>query len=551
MADPAPTKDASTRAEEILKRVGTLVGNRGTWEAHWQEVAERVLPSYSKHFSMRGSLANSLTAGEKNTEHMYDATAALALTKFAAVMESMNTPRSSKWHRLVPTDKSILRNRQAREWFDDTNDKLFAYRYAPRANFASQNQEKYLQLGAFGTGCMFTDRFVGAPGLRYTTCNLADMYFVANHQGIVDQVYRRINFTAAQAVGKWGRERVVPDIVTAAEKEPDKQFIFWHCVTPNEKIEPRRADYRGMPFSSVYVSETGKNIVAEGGYRSFPYSTSRHVVAPGEVYGRSPAMMVLPNIKVLNEQKRTVLKQGHRAVDPILLAHDDGVLDSFVMKPGALNYGGVNADGRALVHALPVGNLAIAKEMMGEERAIIKDAFYITLFEILVEDRRDMTATEVLERAREKGVLLAPAMGREQTEGLGPQIEREVDVLAQQGLLLPIPQYLVDAGGEYKLEYDSPLSRAMRAEEASGFLQMTEMAVKVAAETQDPSALDWLDFDTAMPEIADLRAVPVRWIRSMEAVAARRKGRSDAAATQTLVDALPGIAGLTKAQAAA
>lgn len=548
---PNARTDGNGRAEEILRRVAGLVSNRGTLDAHLQEVAERVLPSYTRQFASRGSLSNSLVNGAKNTEHMYDATAALALVKFAAVMESMNTPRASKWHRVVPTDKAILRNRQAREWFEDTNDRLFAYRYAPRANFASQNQEKYLQLGAFGTGCMFTDRFVGAPGLRYTTCNLADMYFVANHQGIVDQVYRRILYTAAQAVGKWGKDVLDASIVQAAEKHPDKEFIFWHCVKPNEDRDPERADFRGMAYSSVYVSETGKKLVGEGGYRSFPYSVSRHVVAPGEVYGRSPAMMVLPNIKVLNEQKRTVLKQGHRAVDPILLAHDDGVLDSFVMKPGAMNYGGVNADGRPLVHALPVGNLAIAKEMMGEERAIIKDAFYITLFEILVEDRRDMTATEVIQRAQEKGVLLAPSMGREQTEGLGPMVEREVDVLAQQDLLKPIPQYLVDAGREYKLEYDSPLSRAMRAEEASGFLQMTELAVKVAAETQDPSALDWLDFDNAMPEIADLRAVPVRWMRTIEAVQARRKGRSDQAATQTLVDALPGIAGLTKAQAAA
>jgi hypothetical protein len=32
------------------------------------------------------------------------------------------------------------------------------------------------------------------------------------------------------------------------------------------------------------------------------------------------------------------------------------------MKPGAVNYGGVTPDGKPLVHALPVGNLALAKE---------------------------------------------------------------------------------------------------------------------------------------------------------------------------------------------
>jgi hypothetical protein len=118
-----------------------------------------------------------------------------------------------------------------------------------------------------------------------------------------------------------------------------------------------------------------------------PYSIARYLTAPGELFGRSPAMNVLPSINVLNEEKKTMLKQGHRAVDPVLLAHDDGILDGFSMKPGAMNYGGVNSDGRALVHALPVGNLAIGKDMMDDERQVINDAFLVTLFQILVSQR--------------------------------------------------------------------------------------------------------------------------------------------------------------------
>jgi hypothetical protein len=48
----------------------------------------------------------------------------------------------------------------------------------------------------------------------------------------------------------------------------------------------------------------------EGGYRSFPISASRYEQAPGEVYGRSPAMMVLPALKTLNAEKRMFLKAG-------------------------------------------------------------------------------------------------------------------------------------------------------------------------------------------------------------------------------------------------
>jgi head-to-tail connecting protein len=545
-ADPRDTeKDV---VGEILRRAESMVSDRSTLDNILEQVAARVLPQYRNKFLGRGI---NHTEGLQGNELMYDATASLMLPKFGAVMEAMVSPRSSKYHRLVPPDKTLLRNRAAREWFEDTNDKLFAYRYAPQANFASQKQEDYIQQGAFGTGPLFIDRLVGAPGIRYKSCSLADTYFQVNHQGIVDTVYRRIpDITARQAVQRWGKTGRLPEEISrAAERTPEQFFEFWHCVEPRDEVEYGVLGFRGMAYASRYVSKTGKAIVEEGGYRTFPYTISRHLVGPGEIYGRGPAMLVLPNIKVLNEQKRTVLKQGHRAVDPVLLAHDDGVIEGFSMKPGAVNYGGVNADGRALVHALPVGDLALAKEMMQEERQIIKDAFYITLFEILVEDRRDMTATEVLQRAQEKGILLAPTMGRQLTEGLGPQIVREVDLLAQQGRLLPLPAFLQGAAAEYKVEYDSPLSRAMKAEEVSGFTGVVEMAIKVAAETQDPSALDWIDFDVAMPEIADIRAVPVRWIRTLEQVQSRRQGRSQQQQTQTLIDALPGVAGLAKATA--
>ncbi len=531
---------------EILRRAEQMVADRGTLDSHLEEVAARVLPSYKGSFTGRGTQR---FEGEKRTELMFDSTANQALKKFGAVMESILTPRASKFQRIVPVDKSLMRNRLVREWYEDTTDRLFAYRYAPKANYSSQKQEKYIQLGAFGTAPFFMDRLVGAKGIRYKSCSLADVFIQVNHQGQVDTVYRRMaDMTARQAVQRWGTSGKLPkEISDAAEKTPEKLFVFWHCVEPREDVDPGRLDYKGMAFASRYVSVTGKAIVEEGGYHTFPYSCSRHMVAPGEIYGRAPAMEVLPNIKVLNEQKKTNLKQGHRSVDPVILLHDDGVADAFSLKAGALNYGMVSAEGRPLAHVLPTGNMAVSEKLMQEEKTVIKDAFYVTLFEILVEDRRDMTATEVLERAREKGVLLAPTMGREFTEGLGPETEREIDLLAQQGLLLPMPPMLREAHAEWKAEYDSPLSRAMRAEEAGGFYRWSELALKIAAEAQDPRGLDWIDLDAAMPELADINAVPIRWVRTMDAVKALRQGRSDAQRTQQLLDAAPAAAGLIKA----
>lgn len=528
-------------AKAICDRLSKLKTNRSNFESHWTEIAELVRPDYSKLFASGGMTLNQ-TKGEKRNDKQFDATAQIACQRFASAMESMLTPQNNKWHRLTTTDSVLKKDRATRLWFDDATDVLFKFRYAYKANFTSQSQEQYMDLGAFGTGCMFTDALQGEPGIRYRSIPLADVFFEVNHQGIVDTVIRPFPMSARAIIQKWP-DAARSKVGEVYKSDPDKEFEVIHAVMPREDMDPNRADYKGMPFKSVYILKEGNFTLGEGGYNSFPYQISRYVTVPGEIYGRSPAMLALPSIKVLNEQKKTVLKQGHRAVDPVLLAHDDGVLDSFDMKPGAMNYGGVSADGRPLVHALPVGNLAIAKEMMEQERQIINDVFLVTLFQIMVETPQ-MTATEVIERTREKGALLSPTMGRQQSEFLGPLIDRELDILMAQGLLPPMPPMLKEARGEYIIQYDSPLSRAQKSEEAAGTMRTLEYAANIASITQDPSVMDGFNFDVIVPELAHINAMPERFLSSPEEIEAKRQGRKDAMAQQQLVDAAPAMASI-------
>jgi hypothetical protein len=535
---------ADDLAGRILQRHARLKSNRGNWETHWEEVASRVMPNYSSSF------IGANAPGTKRNQEMFDATAAMACTKFAAAMESMLTPRNQRWHRLIAMDKTLNRNRQAREWFEDVTDILFRMRYAPQANFASNQHEIYMGLGAFGTGCMFTDalkdRNGKTVGTRYRAIHLGEIQFAENHQGIIDTAIRKFTYTVRQAMQAFGKDALGPKLVEQAEANPDREFEFLHCVMPREDFAPGRLDAKGMEFASYYICTTDKKVVQESGYHTFPYSISRYVLAPGEIYGRSPAMLALPDIKVLNEINKTTLKAGHRVVDPVLLAHDDGVLDSFSLKPGAINYGGVSADGRPLVHALPTGNLAFAKELTAEKRESINDAFLVTLFQILV-DTPQMTATEVLERAREKGALLSPTMGRQQSEGLGPLIHRELDILARAGLLPPLPPVLKSAmGADYDVVYDSPLSRAQRAEEAAGTMRTVEFAVNIAAQTQDPSVLDNFNWDVIVPEVADINGMPIKYLNTMDKIMQLRQGRDQDKQAAQITQALPGAAAMMK-----
>ncbi len=530
-------------ADELVKDFERLRKDRGNWETHWREIAERMYPSHKDFFTEFGHMT---TKGDKRNKERFDSTGVLALKRFGAILDSLLTPRNSIWHRLIANNETLKKSKIVQDYFQTVNEILFKQRYLPRANFSSQNQLQYLSLGAYGTGALFVDEERKTGGIRYKNIHLSQLYMHENHQGIVDRVCRYFMLTARQAYKLFG-DSLPKQIKDDADKFPDKEYFFLHWVIPNDDIEPFSLDFRGMAYSSFYISITERKLLSEGGYNSFPYAVSRYEQTPGEAYGRSIGMDVLPEQKTLNEQKKTLLKQGHLATDPIILTHDDGILDIYDGTPGSMIPGGVSKDGKPLVHAMPTGQISTGIDLMEEERRVINDSFLITLFQILV-DTPQATATEILERTREKGILLAPSVGRQQSEYLGPLIEREVDILSRQNILPPQPQILKEAMGEFEVVYESPINRTQRAEWAAGAMRTVELALNLATQTQDMSHLDHFNFDVMIPAVSDINGTPSTWINDQKKIQMMRQARSQQQQQQQMIEAAPAVAGLAKAQ---
>lgn len=518
---------------------------RNTFAGQWQEIAELILPNFSNTFYY----GNYNFPGQKKTYRQIDASGQLALSRFAAILDSLLTPRNMFWESLAPYSDVIRKDRQSALWYEQATKILFTERYSATANFASQNMGIWQSLGAFGTGGLMIDEldFGSTKGLRYRAVPLGELFIGENHQGIVDEFIRWFRLTARQAIQQWGEDKCPAQICEAAKRDSEMPFNFLHAVGPREDYEPGRPDAKGKPWYSCYVSIEGQCLLGEGGYRTFPMAISRYTQAPGETYGRSPAMDVLPALKTLNAQKATFLKQGHRASDPVLLLADDGLYD-FNLRPGSMNKGAMSPEGKPLVGILPTGNIQINEKMMEVEQNLINDAFLVRLFQIL-EETPQMTATEVIERVNEKGILLAPTVGRQQSEYLGPMTHRELDILSYLRMLPPMPPALREAKGEYEIAYTTPISRAMKAQEAAGFMRTVETVKELVNITQDASLLDPFDFDTAIPAIADIQAVPASWMASQDKIAAKRQNRAKAQQAQQQIQAMPAQAAMLKAQA--
>src|SRR5437868_12237468 len=91
-------------AQRLIKTYEFLFVNRGNWESHWQEIAERIYPAQSRLFQNR---LQNMTAGEKRNENVFDSTGSIGLSRFASILDSLLTPQNSQWHGLRASNKSL------------------------------------------------------------------------------------------------------------------------------------------------------------------------------------------------------------------------------------------------------------------------------------------------------------------------------------------------------------------------------------------------------------------------------------------------------------
>ena len=542
--------------DDELKLYEQAKSDRTPFEHDWRMGAARCLP---REFGLWRDAHPSTSAAaggiQSARREQVDTTALLALPKYVAVLDKMLTPATQRWHALVASRKELMKQQRVKEYFYELNNILWQERYDPRAHFISAQTETYSSLGVYGNGVKFLGERRAYPwekktGLFYRHIPLTFVFVLLDDEGRVARVYRQINLNARQAASKFGD--AIPECVRAELQKSvpseSETFEFVHVVYPNEKdYDPRALDERRHKWASVYLCVKDKVRVGKAdGYSSFPFQLPRAFTTGSTWYGYSPYHMASGAIGGANATKRIMLRQGQKAVDPPLLAHDDGVLSSARdMRPGHINPGTLDHQGRELLKPMRPGEFRPSETILADDRGDIRDAFFVNLFQILMENPR-MTATEVLEKAGERAALLSPTMGRMQAEDLGPMLEREIDLLARMGRLPEMPPELKEAEGEYEVVYTSPMAKSLRADAAAGFMRTVEFAGMAAQQKQDPALMDRFDFDEAIPEIAEIQGVPPNWIRSDQEMEADRQARAKQAQGQQLLDAAPGLAGAAK-----
>lgn len=523
--------------DELVKRelaeLERQKGERSPYESQYREIEER--------FGLSGF--NMKTPGSKRGQRNFDSSASRGLNRFSAAMTDIAVPEARQYIEVSFADKNLNMLPEVRRWCEYAGDRLYAIRYRPQAMFGVAAHEDFRQLGSYGTAPIWTDVKAGV-GLFYKSIPLKECYIDTDYVGMVDTVRRCFTRTARQLEQQFTRAGLTPKMLEALEKNrPNDEFEILHTIKPNGELETDRLDYRGKPVASIYIAIGEKLIMRRGGYYTMPITVSRHITDSGEKYGRSPAMDVLPNINLANAQAQTIIRAGHKAVDPALMFYSDDGVSRLVTKPGGLNPGLVNEDGKILVAAMPGGgNIPVGVELLESERAVIDDGFLGTYFKLLTDDAVQRSATAVLEIAGKQGVIVAPYASRYQGEKSNPITQREYEEALRSGQLAPPPPVVSEAGAHPMIEYDNPLRRMARAQEAAGMTRLVEVLAPFAQ--SDPDIMgDVINIEQAGPGLADALGVRKSWTRTPEEIETRRAAREDAKVAQGSVDALATVAG--------
>ncbi len=478
-----------------------------------------------------------------------------ALGIWADGMQGHLVSQSLEWFKNITSSPKLNRVDEVQKYLQEYDEAM--YGEYKRSNFYAVLGEWFRDAGSTGTATLFTEEDIGRGVAVHIPIHPREIFIAEDKYGNVDTVFRKFFLTAKQAVDKFGEEKLSKDIVDNSKEHPEKKHEFIHAVFPNTDRMFDSLLSKNKKIASVYLQANendreGDGVVKESGFDLNPYAVWRLRKNSDEIYGYSPAADAMVDIKKLNQMSKTLLKAAHMAASPVLNVPEH-MRGNTRIQPDGHNYFERGGDKISVVNTGI--NYPIAIDREEKIQRIIEDKYRVEFFLILARATREMTATEIMERAAEKAILLGPQQDRLYSDGLVPANENVHAIADAAGRLPEPPQILIDADEEMKARGQTPLRlnlqligplaqaqrRSFQMQPVKNFLN--EMA---QASTIVPDVLIGIHPDRLRDRIVDATDAPIDILRTPDEI--REKREQDAAELaqaqaqqqlQGLADAIP------------
>lgn len=466
----------------LVRRCDLAKQRRSSWESTWQECYDYALPQC-------GDFTRVNEPGRIRTDRLYDGTAMDAVDQLAASLLGHLTPPWTQWFGFRPgPDLSPAEADALSPLLEESARTLQAH--FDRSNFSVEMHQCYLDLVVGGTAALYFEE--AEPGsfsaFKFSAVPLADIMLEEGENGYLDGSFRQMKLTLQQIKDRYPEAEIPGDIAIEGLRDPQACFAVLESILP---------DTGGYDYTAL-ITEKGKPAeLASGKFSTSPCIAFRWMKSPGEIYGRSPVMKALPDIKTANKVVELILKNASIAVTGIWQADDDGVLNpaNIELVPGAIIPKAVGSEGLKPLE-MPA-RFDVSQLVIDDLRARIRHALLIDKLGQISGKR--MTATEVAERSGEMALLLGATYGRLQSELLTPMIRRAYSILRRRGEIADIA---LD-GRFVTLDYRSPLARA----QAQRNIQNT-LSWLTSVQAMGAMAIATIDIPAAARYVGEALGVP-------------------------------------------
>lgn len=513
---------------KLNQRYQALRNERSPWDAAWRDLAEHFLPT-----KFRADSDSSTRKPEVLNKKIVDTTGILDMRTLAAGMQGGMTSPVRPWFRLTLEDESDHTG-EIGAWLDDVTKRMQALLH--RSNFYNASHSLYADLGTFGPGLLIET--ADWTGLQFKLIPAGEYVLDVDDNGTVDTFMYRLRMSARQIIQQFGEDKA-PDAVKTAASSPAAVTQFFdvvHAVFPRTDRIYGRLDSANMPYASVYWLGFGESgggkpcVLRESGFKSFPAFAPRWDVTGNDKYGRSPAMDVLSDCRMLQQMGITTLKAMHKAVDPPVGVPVGLRSEGVDLTPGGLNYLDFTSNANGEIKPIQQIQAQIIEAAELKIQAVqqkIHDGLYADLFKMLMlNDRRNITATEIDAREREKLSMLGPVVERLDKELHSPLILRTFSLMEQFDALPPVPPSM--QGAPLRVEFTSVLAQAQRMANTSPIDQTVAFVANVAPVR--PEVTDIIDVEYTVRAYADALGAPAAMLRSEQDVQQIRQARAEAQA---------------------
>lgn len=540
----AQSNPRSADRDKLFTRWGQLKTERATFWAHWQELSTYLLPRSGRFF------VQDRNKGWRRHNAITDNTGTRALRILGAGMMSGATSPARPWFRLATADPDLAKYAPVKLWLADTTRLMLEV--FQKSNTYRTLHGMYEELGAFGTGVSIV-----LPDykniIHHYPLTTGEYCIAQDYQGNVNTLYREFQKTVHEIVGEFGYENCSNTVKNLYDRGSLDQWVtIIHAIEPRTDRDPKKRDNKNMAYRSCYFEVCGEKnkYLRDSGFNDFPAVCPRWAVVGGDIYGNSPGMEALGDIKQLqHEQLRKAQGIDYKTKPPLQVPTSLKNRD-VEMLPGGVTFVDV-ANPQAGIRTMFEVTLDLSHLLddIRDVRERIKGSFYADLFMMISSSAADgrMTATEVAERHEEKLLMLGPVLERLHNELLDPLVEMTFARMLEAGVLPPPPQEL--QGQDLNVEFVSMLAQAQRA---VGTNSVDRFVGNLGAVAQiKPEVLDKFDADEWADAYSDMLGVDPQLIVPGDKVALIRQQRAQAQQAQAQAEMMAQQAQTAKNLAAA